>query len=94
MAEFAKKVKDVAKAALAAQAVAAIKKKYGRPAQEPEPDDGEKETAALVEKLDLADRGLGMAVTRFIARASKGGIRNQEIIRLTEAINQLAKGVK
>lgn len=94
MATVAKTVAKVAKNVAAAAAVEAIRKKYGKPASEPKPDEGRQETAALVEKLEQASRNLSFAVASLVARASKGGVPNAEIARLTGAIGTLAKGVK
>ncbi len=93
MATVVKTITKAAKNIATAAALAAIKKKYGKPAPEPKPDDGERETAALVERLDAASRNLSMAVSKRISRASKGGATNSEIIRLTEELNAIAKGI-
>lgn len=94
MAAVSKTVAKVAKNIAAAASLAAIKKKYGKPAPEPKPDEGRQETAALVERLEQASRNLSYAVASLVARASKGGVANAEIARLTGAIGSLAKGVK
>lgn len=94
MATITKTVAKAAKNITAAAALAAIKKKYGKPAPEPKPDDGERETSALLERLDTANRNLSMAVSKFIARTSKGGVPNSEIIRLTESISAVAKNMR
>ncbi len=93
MVTIAKKVSNAAKNIAAATALLAIKKKYGKPTPEPKPDD-EKETAALVEKLEQASRALSMAVAGLVSRASRGGVANSELVRQTEAVNSLAKSIK
>lgn len=94
MATITKTVAKAAKNIAAATALAAIKKKYGKPTPEPKPDDGERETAALVERLDTANRNLSMAVAKLVARAFKGGVQNSELIKLTDAISAVAKNVR
>lgn len=94
MAAVSKTVAKAAKNIATAAAVAAIRKKYGKNAPEPNPDEGRLETVALVEKLEQANRNLSYAVASLVARASKGGVANAEIARLTGAIGSLAKGVK
>ena len=85
-------VKDTLKNMATAAAIAAIRKKYEKPAPEkPKPDDAEKETAKLLDQLNAAKLSLNTGIDRLIARASKGGYSNAEIIKTTTKLNALAK---
>ena len=75
-----------------AAALVAIREKYKRPAPvQPKPDEAEKETAKLLEQLNAAKLSLNTGIDRLIARASKGGFSNAEIIKTTAKLNALAK---
>lgn len=75
-----------------AAALVALRKKYNRPAPEkPKPDDSEKETAKLLEQLNAAKLSLNTGIDRLIARASKGGFSNAELIKTTAKLKELAK---
>lgn len=75
-----------------AAALVAIRKKYNRPAPEPKKkDDAELETAKLLEQLNAAKLSLNTGIDRLIARASKGGFSNAELIKTTAKLNALAK---
>lgn len=85
-------VKDTLKNMATAAALVAIREKYKRPAQvQNKPDDAEKETARLLDSLQAAKLSLNMGVDRLIARASKGGYSNAELIKTTAKLNALAK---
>ena len=75
-----------------AAALVAIRKKYNRPAPEPKKkDDGELETAKLLEQLNAAKLSLNTGIDRLVARASKGGFSNAELIKTTAKLKELAK---
>lgn len=85
-------VKETLKNMATAAALVAIREKYKRPAPEkPKSDDSEKETAKLLEQLNAAKLSLNTGIDRLIARASKGGFSNAEIIKTTAKLNALAK---
>lgn len=75
-----------------AAALVALRKKYNRPAPEPKKkDDGEAETAKLVEQLNSAKLSLNTGIDRLVARAGKGGVSNAELIKTTAKLKELAK---
>ena len=85
-------VKETLKNMATAAALVAIREKYKRPAPvQPKPDEAEKETAKLLEQLNAAKLSLNTGIDRLIARASKGGFSNAEIIKTTAKLNALAK---
>lgn len=85
-------VKETLKNMATAAALVAIREKYKRPALEkPKPDEAEKETAKLLEQLNAAKLSLNTGIDRLIARASKGGFSNAELIKTTAKLNALAK---
>lgn len=85
-------VKESIKNMATAVAIAAIRKKYDKPAPEKNKgDDAEKETAKLLDQLNSAKLALNTGVDRLIARASKGGFSNAELIKTTAKLNALAK---
>jgi hypothetical protein len=84
--------KDTLKNIATAAALVAIREKYKRTAPErPKPDDSEKETAKLLDGLQAAKLSLNTGIDRLIARASKGGYSNAELIKTTAKLNALAK---
>ena len=85
-------VKETLKNMATAAALVAIREKYKRPAPEkPKPDDSEKETAKLLKQLNAAKLSLNTGIDRLVARASKGGFSNAELIKTTAKLNALAK---
>ena len=85
-------VKETLKNMATAAALVAIREKYKRPAPEKaKPDEAEKETAKLLEQLNAAKLSLNTGLDRLIARASKGGFSNAELIKTTAKLNALAK---
>lgn len=85
-------VKETLKNMATAAALVAIREKYKRPAPvQPKPDEAEKETAKLLEQLNAAKLSLNTGIDRLIARASKGGFSNAELIKTTAKLNALAK---
>ena len=84
-------VKETLKNMATAAALVAIREKYKRPAPEkPKPDDSEKETARLLDQLNSAKLSLNTGIDRLIARASKGGVPNSELIKTTAKLKELA----
>lgn len=85
-------VKETLKNMATAAALVAIREKYKRPAPvQPKPDEAEKETAKLLEQLNAAKLSLNTGIDRLIARASKGGVSNAELIKTTAKLKELAK---
>ena len=85
-------VKESIKNMATAAALVAIREKYKKPAQEkPKNDDAEKETAKLLDQLNSAKLALNTGIDRIIARASKGGVSNSELIKTTAKLSALAK---
>lgn len=85
-------VKDTLKNMATAAALVAIREKYKRPATvQNKPDDAEKETSRLLDGLQAAKLSLNTGIDRLIARASKGGYSNAELIKTTAKLNALAK---
>ena len=75
-----------------AAALVALRKKYNRPAPETKKkDDGELETAKLLEQLNSAKLSLNNGIDRLVARAGKGGVSNAELIKTTAKLKELAK---
>ena len=75
-----------------AAALVAIREKYKRPAPgQNKPDDAEKETSRLLDGLQAAKLSLNTGIDRLIARASKGGFSNAELIKTTAKLKELAK---
>lgn len=84
--------KDTLKNMATAAALVAIREKYKRPAPvQPKSDDAEKETAKLLDQLNAAKLSLNTGIDRLIARASKGGYSNAELIKTTAKLNAIAK---
>lgn len=83
----AETIKNMATAA----ALVALRKKYNRPAPESKKDDGELETAKLVDQLNSAKLSLNTGIDRLVARAGKGGVSNAELIKTTAKLKELAK---
>lgn len=85
-------VKETLKNMATAAALVAIREKYKRPAPvQTKPDDAEKETAKLLDQLNASRVSLNAGIDRLIARASKGGYSNAELIKTTAKLNALAK---
>ena len=79
------------KNAATAAALVALRKKYAKPAPAEKKSDEEAETEALCDKLNAAKLNLNTGIDRLIARASKGGSSNGELIKITDQLNALAK---
>ncbi|MBR6448367.1 MAG: hypothetical protein IKS96_07210 [Fibrobacter sp.] len=85
-------VKETLKNMATAAAIAAIRKKYEKPAPEKSKgDDAEKETAKLLDQLNASRLSLNTGIDRLIARAGKGGVSNAELIKTTAKLKELAK---
>ena len=82
-------IKNMATAA----ALVAIREKYKKPSPVAKKPDEEAEIGALCDKLNAAKMALNTSVDRLIARASKGGSSNGELIKITDQVNALAKKV-
>ena len=78
-----------------AAALVALRKKYNRPASDPKKkDDGELETAKLLEQLNDAKVSLNTGIDRLVVRAGKGGVSNAELIKTTAKLKELAKTMR
>lgn len=84
--------KETLKNMATAAALVALRKKYNHPVSKSKKDDKtDGETAKLVEQLNATKVSLTQNIDRFIARTSKGGVSNAEVIKITAKLQQLAK---
>lgn len=79
------------KNAATAAALVALRKKYNKPSPVEKKGDEDAEIGALCDKLNAAKLALNNGLDRLIARANKGGSSNNELIKITDQVNSLAK---
>lgn len=84
-------VGSILKNAATAAALVALRKKYNKPSPVEKKGDEEAEIGALCDKLNAAKLALNNGLDRLIARANKGGSSNNELIKITDQVNSLAK---